>query len=763
MAVDHAVITSSIRHLHLQGAAARQCLSGQAPGVLTHGGGGQGPGAAVVQRYIDGFSTGQVGAQSPADVLCRCLGDEVRTAAARVCAERRCRDGGGRCGGVNRPDAGAAADCGDVARHIRLPDLYRACRVGTHCQGEGSGGCCLRCTPGAAAVAAVLPSRTRFHATHRDAGAARDVVRIAATRVRGQGQCGSRWRSGVQGVSLTQRCTTVTRSISHLHFQGVAAADGLPGETPGVLSHRGGGRGPVGAVVQGHQNRLAIREIGTQGAADVLRRCCGDEVAAAGTRVCAERHRGHGGGGCRGVNRPTAAVADRGRYISRHIGLPHLHRARGVGALCQGKAGGGSVLCCTPSAATVAAVLPSGTSLETTDADAGGAGDVVGIGAAGVGGQGQARGRWQRGVYRPTAGVAAGAGRHIARHIGLPHLHRTRGVRTLCQGKAGGGCSLCSTPCAATVTAVLPACTRLHAADGHAGIVGDVVTAATARIAGQGQAGGSGCCGVQGIGLAVHRAVIASSIRHLHLQGAASCECLSSQAPGVLSDSRRCGAPGAAVVQRHRHHFATSQGGTQGAADVLCRGLGDEVACAAAGICTEHSGAYRGGGSGSVNCPTAAVAARYGNIARHIGLPHLYRACGVAALCQGEAGGGCSLRCTPGTAAVSAVLPCRACLHASDRNTRVSGDVVRVAATRVTCQSQCRCAWQRGVQGIGLAVHRAIVACGVCHLYLQGVAAGECLTAQAPGVLTDGGGGRAPGAAVVQGDVDGFSTDQVGA
>ena len=68
---------------------------------MTHGGGGRGPGAAVVQRHRDRLASSQVRTQVATDGLrCR-LGDEVSVAAARVCTQGHCGDGGRGRGGVH--------------------------------------------------------------------------------------------------------------------------------------------------------------------------------------------------------------------------------------------------------------------------------------------------------------------------------------------------------------------------------------------------------------------------------------------------------------------------------------------------------------------------------------------------------------------------------------------------------------------------------------------------------------------------------------
>ena len=67
------------------------------------------------------------------------------------------------------------------------------------------------------------------------------------------------------------------------------------------------------------------------------------------------------------------------------------------------------------------------------------AGDVVGTAAACVCRQSQSRCTGGRGVYRPTAAVAAGGGGNIAGQISLPNLHSTTGISAIGQGEAGGG------------------------------------------------------------------------------------------------------------------------------------------------------------------------------------------------------------------------------------------------------------------------------------------------------------------------------------
>ena len=391
------------------------------------------------------------------------------------------------CSGVNRPAAGAAADGGDVARCVSLPNLHRATGVGALGQGEAGRGRRLGGTPGAATVAAVLPGCTRFHTAERHARAAGDVVCVAAACVAAQGQARCRWRGGVQGVGSAVDRAVVACGIGHLHFQGVAAGQCLPGEAPGVLSHGGGGGGPGAAVVQGHRHGFTCRQVATQGAADGLRCRLGDEVGAAAC-VCTEGRRGDGGGRC-----------DR----------------------------------------------------------------------------------------------------------------------------------------------------------------------------------------VQGVSLAVDRAVIACGVRQLHLQGVAADDGLPGQAPGVLPNRAGGRGPGAAVVQGHRDRLARGQVRTQGAADGLRGGLGDEVTGAAARVCAEGRRGDGGGGRGGVYGPAAAVAGRCRFVAGQVGLSNFHRATGITALWQGEAGGACSLRSTPVCAAVGAVLPSRIGLHTAHGDAGVLGGAIGVAAARV--------------------------------------------------------------------------------
>ena len=139
----------------------------------------------------------------------------------------------------------------------------------------------------------------------------------------------------------------------------------------------------------------------------------------------------------------------------------------------------------------------------------------------------------------------------------------------------------------------------------------------------------------------------------------------------------------------------------------------------------------------------------------------MHRTTGVGTLGQGEAGGGGCLCGTPVGAAIGAVLPSGTWFHTAHCHARGAGDVVSWAVACVDGQGQAWGRWRGGVQGEGLAVDSAVVACGIGHLHFHGVAAGEGLPAEAPGVLSHGGGGRGPGAAIVQGHRNSLASGQV--
>ena len=454
----------------------------------------------------------------------------------------------------------------------------------------------------------------------------------------------------------------------------------------------------------------------------------------------------------RGVDGPSTAVAvGAGRDIARQIGLSHLHRASGIGAVGQIETVGGACLRRAPSGAAAGAVLPSRACLWRGDIHRPVAGDAVaGIGAC-VLGQFQAGCGGCGGVDGPSTAVASGD-RCVAGQIGLSHLNQAHAVSAFAQAEisrvAEGG--LRGAPGPAAVVAVLPGLANIQTTHRDAGVLGHAICATGAGVGSQGHARCSWLGGVDGpaAGAAADRGEVPCRVGLAHLHRACGIDTLrhSEDGGGV---GLGCAPVGAAVG-------AVLPSGTRlHPADRHNPGLGDVVGVAAACV----------GGQGQARCRWRGVVQAEGlavdraNVAcavNHLDLQGVATTDGLPSQAPGVLS-----NCGDGRAPVAAVVQrhfhCfvagKCCAQgAADVLRSGLGDEVGAAAARV-------CAEGRGGDGgrgcnrvhdVGMAVDRAIVACCIDHLHFQGVAAGQCLSGKAPGVLTDRGVGRVPGAAVVQ-------------